>query len=127
MNNIFSVCVIVFNKNGNVLGVTRKDDHNDWGLPGGKVDPGETPLSAIYREVFEETGLFLNNVIYQMVKDCIDKDGNMKPCAVYTADVSGDIHTNEPHLVDWIDKEKLFNGSFGQFNKETFKYLKYEI
>lgn len=123
MNDIFSVCVIVINDEGKILGVTRKDDHNDWGLPGGKIDLGETPSSAIYREVFEETGLFLTDLQYQLTKDCIDKDGEMKPCAVYTANATGKINTDEPHLVNWVDKEKLFNGSFGQFNKETFAIL----
>jgi 8-oxo-dGTP pyrophosphatase MutT (NUDIX family) len=28
-----------------------------WGLPGGKVDPGETQLEAAVRETFEEVGL----------------------------------------------------------------------
>lgn len=29
---------------------------NTWALPGGGVDPGETPAEAVVREVFEETG-----------------------------------------------------------------------
>jgi 8-oxo-dGTP diphosphatase len=28
-----------------------------WELPGGKVDPGESPLSALHREVWEELGV----------------------------------------------------------------------
>ena len=28
-----------------------------WSLPGGRIEPGETPAEAATREVFEETGL----------------------------------------------------------------------
>ena len=49
-------CVIL-TKEDKILGVTRKYNHSDWGLPGGKLDPGETALEAIIRESKEETGL----------------------------------------------------------------------
>lgn len=31
-----------------------------WELPGGKVDPGESPLSALHREVAEELGVSIS-------------------------------------------------------------------
>ena len=34
----------------------NKSQGNKWGIPGGKVDKNETPLEAVIREVFEETG-----------------------------------------------------------------------
>ena len=32
------------------------DPHFEFQLPGGGIDPGESPLTALHREVFEETG-----------------------------------------------------------------------
>jgi 8-oxo-dGTP pyrophosphatase MutT (NUDIX family) len=40
---------------GRVLLQHRTDGR--WGLPGGAIDPGETPAEAVVREVREETGL----------------------------------------------------------------------
>lgn len=38
----------------------HKDRGNLWGVPAGKVDPGETPVIAVQREIQEETGLSQN-------------------------------------------------------------------
>jgi mutator protein MutT len=35
----------------------KKPAGHSWGLPGGKIDEGETPREAVVREVFEEIGL----------------------------------------------------------------------
>ena len=56
-NNPFAVFVIVFVKGGYVLATTRAEDKGEGGkigLPGGKVDPGESPVDAVYREAAEE-------------------------------------------------------------------------
>ena len=47
---------IIRNQDGNIL-VLRRSDTQEWSLPAGAVDPGETPSEAIVREVREETGL----------------------------------------------------------------------
>ena len=33
-----------------------------WDLPGGGIDPGETPMEAAQRECYEETGLIVNEI-----------------------------------------------------------------
>jgi len=41
---------------GAEIAVIHRPGHDDWSLPKGKVDPGETVLEAAVREVREETG-----------------------------------------------------------------------
>lgn len=35
----------------------HKSAGDKWGVPAGKIDPGETPLAAVKRETKEETGI----------------------------------------------------------------------
>jgi ADP-ribose pyrophosphatase YjhB (NUDIX family) len=46
----------VFDDEGRILLVLRTDDHR-WGLPGGWLEPNESPADGAVRETREETGL----------------------------------------------------------------------
>ena len=53
-----SVTGIVRDGRGGMLLVQQRDDEV-WSMPGGAIDPHETPADAVVREVWEETGLFV--------------------------------------------------------------------
>lgn len=40
--------------------LVRRVDTGDWELPGGRVDPGESAVTALVREVAEESGLVVD-------------------------------------------------------------------
>lgn len=41
------------------LAVSRKENKQSWGLPGGKLEEGESACTAAIRETYEETGLII--------------------------------------------------------------------
>ncbi len=46
----------VLERDGQVLLTYQDDPHHEFQLPGGGIDPGEHPIAALHREVYEETG-----------------------------------------------------------------------
>jgi len=54
-----------------LIAIVRQRKRNEWVLPKGKLDDGETPREAAHREVLEETGHevaiheFLGTLVYQ--------------------------------------------------------------
>lgn len=121
-----AVCFLLMNQNNEILAISR-GNADAWGLPGGKVEAGETLKSALVREVFEETGY--------VVAD---------PESVYTAFVPGetnficttfigrvvagasDAPRSEPFEghVAWKNAEVLIAKSpFARYNEALFAHM----
>lgn len=114
-----TVQVVLINEHKEVLCVSRKDDHTMMGLPGGKMDPDDlTEIDAIVRETKEETGLNISNM--QLIF-ATHKNGKMG--YTYLADYSGEIHTDEPHIVKWGTFSDLIAGPFGKWNEQVYMSL----
>ena len=120
MNNRKLAVTFLYQKDGKVLGVSRKDNHTDFGIPGGKVDPGETPEQAIVREVKEETGLDISGLHRIWVR----YDGFDYISITFTADnISGELFSSEKGKCEWITWDQLKAGSFGHYNIGLHEFI----
>lgn len=99
--------VIILNAHNEVLLQKRHD--GTWGLPGGLMDLGESFEEVAKREVFEETGLLVDNLkllnVYsgsEYYLKVANGDELYSVTAVYyTRDVSGELN------VDYNESEKM--------------------
>ena len=115
-----TVQVVLLNPDGLVLGVSRKTDHNDFGLVGGSLENYDvTPEAGAIRETKEETGLDISNLKLVYLK--ASSDGRVG--YTYIADWTGDIAYDEPHVVKWTTFSELIKGSFGRWNLEVYHSL----
>ncbi len=90
--------VVVLNKRDEVLILKRPstDDWapNKWALPGGKLEPNESPLSAAIRETKEETDLDVRKL--KIINLALDN-----PIApYYTRHYTGNVQIDFEHT-DW--------------------------
>ena len=53
-----SVTAIVYGPSREIL-LVRQRDGNVWSTPGGAIEPDESPVDAVVRETWEETGLLV--------------------------------------------------------------------
>jgi len=56
-----NVAIVILNNHNKVFW-GRRINQNSWQFPQGGLNPGETPIEAMYRELKEEVGLMPHNV-----------------------------------------------------------------
>ena len=119
-----AACILIIEK-GKVLGVSRKDNPDDWGLIGGKCEEGESFEDAARRELYEETNLRAHDLLQVFQRE----DTDYVVITYMPEKYYGTIATDEEQekkgegKVAWITLDKLMSGSFGEYNRNLFKSL----
>ena len=113
----------------------------DWSgitFPGGHIEPKESFVDSVTREVKEETGLDIANVKLCGVKQFTHREGKYRYIVFFykTDTYSGDIKSSDEGKVFWIDKNKLkdytladgFEGMFEIFDNDDLSenYWRFE-
>ncbi len=119
-----SVVAFVQRSDGKVVAVSRRGRPADLGLPGGKIDPGETPEEAAARELLEETG-----VVAKKMEFCYERvdrtDGRVAWC-YRVVEWEGEPRHQEPSIyVSWEEPLRLLeeNCVFREYNRGLFAKL----
>ena len=106
---IFTNLCMIYDNAGNILVQDRLDP--DWpGLcfPGGHVEFGESFVESVIREVWEETGLTIENPILCGTKQFPTRDGGRYVVFFYkTNRFSGQLRSSDEGEVFWIPRSTL--------------------
>ena len=103
--HLVSVAALVTNDCGEILLVNSP--WRGWEYPGGLIEPGETFLEALHREVREEAGVEIE--VTGFVGICKNVERNVVNIDFTARYVSGNLQTSEESTaVIWATPEKAF-------------------
>ncbi len=104
----------------------KKNDVNEgkWLGIGGKFEPGETPEECVCREVYEETGLTLDDYTMRGVITFSSAGWEDEYIYVFTSsDFHGELTECDEGDLKWIPKDKLLDIGIWEGDKIFLKLL----
>lgn len=106
--NVELTVVCLLEDGGRVLLQNRKkEEWHGWALPGGHVEPGESFVDAVSREMQEETGLTIRHPRLVGVKQFPIEAGRYVVLLFKAVEWSGTLTSSEEGEMAWIEYSKL--------------------
>lgn len=119
-----NAAVMLIVKDGRILAVSRRNNKAKFGLPGGKVEPEETPWQAAIRETLEETGVKVTKCEFIFLRDeprDRPEGEDFHAYCYYATEWEGVPHDSEEGVVSWLTQTELLGdkGAFADYNRRT--------
>lgn len=133
---IFVFNGVILNEDGNILIANRSEKElpsadQKWGLPGGKIEFGETPDQAVVREAMEETGceveiIGMIPITYTNIWRYSDKEQHTVVFGYYGRLIKvleNEIYDKKVNQIKWISPKDITSYDFLPGVLEMIEYV----
>lgn len=100
-----------------------KEDWKGYTLPGGHVEPGESVVDAVVREMKEETGLTVFHPKLCGLKQFPKDNGRYLVFLFQTDEFEGELCSSEEGAMHWVQKSDLLNVNLVNDFSELLKVM----
>lgn len=104
-----TVLCLIHNEDSYLLQDRVKKDWNGYTLPGGHIEPGESIVDAVVREMKEETGLTIKSPRLCGVKQFPIEDGRYIVFLFETDQFEGKVVDSDEGKMHWVKISELSN------------------
>ena len=108
-----NICLIEDLETQRVVMQYRAPENNRWSgyaFPGGHVENGESFVESVIREIYEETGLTIQNPQLVGIKNWpLDTGGRYIVICYKATEFTGTLQSSEEGEVSWVQKDQLPN------------------
>lgn len=102
-----TVLCLVSRGNEILLQNRTKTDWQGYALPGGHVEPGESVVDAVIREMREETGLTISHPRLSGIKQFPTEHGRYLVFLFSAEEFVGELRGSSEGAMEWINRDRL--------------------
>ena len=108
-----NLCMVEDLENGKVVLQYRSPEKTHWAgyaFPGGHIEEGESLVESVIREIYEETGLTIQNPQLVGIKNWPLDTGERYIVFCYKAtEFTGNLQSSDEGQVSWVQKDQIPN------------------